>query len=116
MYGQATKLRDSKTERTEVVEVFMAGDVCHAKRAVREFCYQSPCCVTVTPTTYIYRGGEEEGFVVAFRNYPRFPAASGSIRELAINLAKRLIDELSQDSAMVVESGGVTEWMTRRAQ
>lgn len=114
MYGKNTRVGASQAVHTSSVDVFMAGDIEHAKQVVRAFCYQSPCCVTVTPTTYIYRGGEEAGFVVGFRNYPRFPTTAESLKRLASELAGRLLDALSQDSAMVVEAGGVTEWTTRR--
>lgn len=103
----------TKHEPTRVVEVFMAGDVEHAKQEVRRFCMESPCCVTVTPTTYVYKGGEEAGFVVGFRNYPRFPTDQYALRQAATDLAERLRDRLAQRSFMVVDAGGTTEWSTK---
>lgn len=123
MYGAATVIRkclqhgSEETvlhERTVVVELFMAGDVEHAKQVVRRFCKDRPCCVTVTPTSYIYRGGQEDGFVVGFRNYPRFPSDDYSLRTLASDLGGLLRDELGQDSYMVVHHGGITSWATTR--
>lgn len=123
MYGDATKVKAacgaahgsrSLTEPTRTVEVFMAGDIGHAKQVIRRFCRDVPCCVTVTPTTYIYRGGEEAGFVVAFRNYPRFPADSYTLRATASDLAEKLRDELGQDSYMTVDADGMTTWSTTR--
>ena len=123
MYGAATRIQADPQaepgetvlhEPTRVVEVFMAGDIDHAKRVIRRFCRDVACCVTVTPTTFIYKGGEEAGFVVGFRNYPRFPADSYALRATARDLADRLREELGQDSYMTVDAGGMTTWSTTR--
>jgi len=123
MYGAATRIQaDAKAgpeetvrhEPTRVVEVFMAGDIGHAKQVIRRFCRDLPCCATVTPTTYIYEGGEQEGFVVGLRNYPRFPTDAYTLRNTAHDLAERLRSELGQDSYMTVEAGGITTWSTTR--
>ena len=119
IYGEATRVAPARKaesgqtvrhEPTRVVEVFMAGDIGHAKQVIRRFCRESPCCVTVTPTTYIYNGGEEHGFVVGLRNYPRFPTDAYTLRRTAGDLAERLVDELAQKSFMVVDAAGMTEW------
>jgi hypothetical protein len=123
MYGAASHIPKSRREQagdeirhepTRVVEVFMAGDIGHAKQVIRRFCRDAPCCVTVTPTSFIYLGGEEAGFVVGFRNYPRFPADSYTLRATAADLAERLRDELGQDSYMTVDAGGMTTWSSIR--
>lgn len=121
MYGPPiAKLRDQKTsetvrhEQTRVVEVFMAGDVEHAKQVTRVFCKENPVCVTVSPTTFIYRGGEESGFVIGFRNYPRFPTDHYSLRRTAGELAEMIRSASGQDSYMVVDHGGMTVWSSDR--
>lgn len=101
-------------EPTRIVEVYMAGDVEHAKQVIRRYCKDSPCGVTVTPTTYIYRGGEESGFVVGIRNYPRFPADSYALRTRANELGTLLREALGQDSFMVVDHNGQTSWSSTR--
>lgn len=101
-------------EQTRVVEVFMAGDIHHAKQVIRRYCKDSPICVTVSQTSFIYRGGEETGFVVGFRNYPRFPSDSYSLRTAAFDLAVMLRNELCQDSYMVVDAAGMTTWSSDR--
>lgn len=118
MYGESTttKYRTPQSgetvrhEPTRVVEVFMAGDIEHAKQIVRRFCIDTPICVTVTPTTFVYTGGEESGFVVGFRNYPRFPTDAYSLRAVAADLAERLREALGQRSYMSVDAGGMTTW------
>lgn len=123
MYGQSTKIAVGKEaaagetvrrEPTIIVELFMAGDVKHARQIVRRFCASHPCCVTVTPTAYIYRGGEEAGFVVGLRNYPRFPTDKDTLSKVAYDLGGLLREELGQDSYMVVEHGCQTTWSTTR--
>ena len=123
VYGAATQIKKAQSagrgetlrhEPTRVVEVFMAGDIEHAKQVVRRFCRDVPCCVTVTPTSFVYRGGEESGFVVGFRNYPRFPTDAYTMRSTAQDLADRLRSELGQDSYMTVDAGGMTTWSTTR--
>ena len=104
----------TKHEQTHVVELFVAGDIEHGKQIIRKFCFDHPCCVTVTSSTYIYRGGEENGFVVGFRNYPRFSEKGRSLREMACELGDLLRSELGQDSYMVVDHCGQTTWDTRR--
>jgi hypothetical protein len=57
------------------VRLYMAGDIEVAKKVCREFCDELGWCVTVTPTTYVYKGGEEAGFIVGAINYARFPTS-----------------------------------------
>lgn len=112
MYGERS--RTSSSLPTQVVELFMAGDVGQAKQVIRLFCKDRHRCVTVSPTTYIYDGGEELGFVVGFRAYPRFPQESRTLAEDAVDLGVVLRDALGQDSFMVVDHAGMTTWSSTR--
>ena len=114
MYGASTRFR-KHTASCDTVEVslYMAGDIEHAKQVIRLYCKNNPTCVTVTPTTFIYRGGEEAGFVVGFRNYPRFPSDLAALEAHASPLADELREQLGQDSHMIVTSVG-TVWSTTR--
>lgn len=121
MYGQPIAKLEAETtggtakhDQTRIVEVYMAGDIEHAKQIIRRFCKENPICVTVTPTSFIYRGGEESGFVVGLRNYPRFPTDSYSLRRIAGELSEILRDSLGQDSYMVVDVYGQTTWRSDR--
>lgn len=53
------------------VSIFIAGDFDEARDLCRAFCDEEGLCVTVTPTTYVYTGGEEDGVIVGLINYPR---------------------------------------------
>lgn len=96
---------------TFTVTIWMAGDIDTAKRFLRRRCHERGLCVTVTPTTFIYTGGEETGFQVGFVNYPRFPSTPGEIWTLAVEIAHQLIFECCQKSALVVSSSE-TLWIS----
>ncbi len=53
-------------------------------------------CVSVTPTEFIYTNGNENGFVVGFIQYPRFPRKKKEIKSRAIQLAALLMLKLNQ--------------------
>lgn len=102
-------------EPTCQVRIYMAGPIEVAKPLLRELCTEVGDCVTVEPTTFIYSYGEEQGFVVGFLNYPRFPRTDGQIIERARTWLHALLDCCCQGSALLV-TPAVTEWVTRRPQ
>ncbi len=55
-------------------------------------------CVTVTPTTYVYTGGVEEGVCVRLIQYPRFPKDERDIFSTAVRLAEFLRAAMCQHS------------------
>ncbi|QGZ14253.1 hypothetical protein PP940_gp109 [Rhizobium phage RL2RES] len=91
----------------------MAGDINHAKQIIRKFCFDVGLCVTIDPTTYIYTGGEEEGFKIRLIHYPRFPVERPELYTRALDLGVILMKELSQTSFSVV-GDDFTYWITRR--
>lgn len=95
------------------MRIYMAGAVVEAEQVCREFCYEVGFCVTVTPTLYVYKGGEEAGFIVGCINYPRFPAHPAEIEGKAWALGHRLMLRLCQ-SSFTVETPAKTEWFSRR--
>lgn len=56
----------------------------------QNYCSEVGLCVTITPTTYIYKGGSEAGAIIGLINYPRFPKEPHEIRQLALDLAEKL--------------------------
>lgn len=83
------------------VSIFIAGDAKLAAMVCRDFCDNEGLCVTVTPTTYVYTGGQEDGVVVGLINYPRFPSTPGAIYATAEALAEELCHMLRQQSYTV---------------
>lgn len=112
MYGHATQ--SVKSVKTEQIEIYIAGDAADARRSLREFCKKTPCCVTLSKTDFIYKGGLESGVVVGVRHYPRFPTDHASLASRARQIADLLLDVMSQDSYMIVDLSGATLWVTSR--
>lgn len=75
-------------------------DVIHiieeAEAICQEYCDEVSLCVTVTPTRFIYKKGNEPGCIVGLINYPRFPSTPEEIFDKAVNLANLLMIELGQ--------------------
>lgn len=72
------------------MDVKIAEDICS------NFVNEVKCCVTITPTRFLYVDGREDGFVVGLINYPRFPSNNYDITERAVELGKRLMKRLQQ--------------------
>ena len=85
------------------VKIYLAGPIEEAKQIIRREAKEIGLCVTIEPTTYIYKGGEEEGYVVGLINYPRFPKDSSDIWFSAVSLATKLKKETYQDSCLVMD-------------
>jgi len=67
-----------------------------AKDIAQEYCDSVGFCVTVTPTTFIYQNGREDGCIVGLINYPRFPTAPEVIQHHAFKLADIFLEEFNQ--------------------
>lgn len=102
-----------KVEPTFAIDIFIAGDIGQAKQVCRQHCYKVGLCVTVTPTDFIYTGGEEAGVRIGLTNYPRFPTTPDELREKANALALNLLDGLCQHSVLIRDPE-TTLWITRR--
>lgn len=97
------------------VRIEMAGNLQTAEQLLRKECYppNEGLCVTVTPTTFIYTGGQESGFSVGMINYPRFPTTKEALFTRAVVIAEKLIAELCQWSACVI-ADDKTVWINKR--
>lgn len=99
-----------QTVVTHQVTLWMAGDVPTAHRVVRDFCYQEGACFTVTPSKFIYTGGEEDGFAIGLVNYPRFPSEPEALQAKAERLALKLLPACNQRTCLLVGTT-VTKWL-----
>jgi hypothetical protein len=104
-----------KVSQTTPYNIFIAGNYDKAVASVRNYCDQFGFCVTVTPTNYVYTGGEEDGVIVGLINYPRFPKTSEELRERAITIAKQLLEDLEQQS-FSIQGPDRTEWFSWREE
>ena len=101
------------TEHSFSIQIYIAGDLSIIKQECRKYCMEDGFCVTITPTDFIYTGGEESGVCIGIQNYPRFPSTKKELYEKAIRLANELITAAHQWTALVV-APEMTVWLTRR--
>jgi len=106
-----------KTEisQTYTVRLYLSGPIEVAKQAIRADTLRAGLCVTIEPTTYIYTGGEEAGYVVGLLNYPRFPCEPQALEDRARDLMHKLLTATHQHSALMVTPER-SEWITVREQ
>lgn len=95
------------------VKIYIAGSIETAKQVIRKRAKKIGMCVTIEPTTYIYTGGEEVGYVVGFINYARFPKETSEIWNQAFTLACELKEETGQDSFTMMDAE-TSVWYTDR--
>lgn len=96
------------------VDIFIAGDIAQAHQVCREWAMKG-ACVTVTPTEYIYTGGQESGVRIGLINYPRFPKSPNEILDEAEALALKLMERLCQTSFTII-CGEKTIFYSRRRE
>lgn len=95
------------------VRIYLSGPIEQAKQTIRAECLRQGLCVTIEPTTFIYTGGEEQGYVVGLVNYPRFPSEPAALVERARALMLKLLADTFQQSAMFM-TPETAEWVTLR--
>jgi hypothetical protein len=105
----------TEIERTHTVRLYLSGPIEVAKQAIRADTLHAGLCVTIEPTTFIYTGGEEAGYVVGLLNYPRFPCEPQALEDRARDLMHKLLAATHQQSALMVTPER-TEWVTLREQ
>lgn len=101
----------TKTVLTFRVDLFIAGDIDAARAAIHLHVYERGLCVTVTPTSFIYTGGEEAGMVIGFVNHPRFPLENAHVILARVReVAEMLMPMLNQRTSLIV-TPEITEWI-----
>lgn len=96
-------------------EIFIAGPIDVARSSCRKYCDEVGLCVTVTPTDYIYTGGQEQGVIIGLINYGRFPASTETILKHAVDLGHLLMEDMNQQS-FTVQDGRVGYWHSKRTE
>lgn len=87
-------LREGYTDKVHTIDEVRA--IC------KEWVNSVKDCVTITPTEFIYVDGSEQGVIVGYINYSRFPRSKVAITDRAIALASRLKEGLGQIRVSVV--------------
>lgn len=104
-----------KMEDTYRATIYLSGPMEVAEQIVRGYCKKEGLCVTITPTKFIYTGGEEVGYTVGVVNYPRFPDTPEGLRGRAVDLMLELMEKTHQNSALLVDSEKTT-WISDREE
>jgi len=73
-------LREEYTDKVHTLD--------EVKDFLQEYVNKVGLCVTVTPTTFIYKGGREEGAIIGLINYPRFPTTREKLKQTAEEIAQ----------------------------
>jgi len=94
------------------VKLYLSGPIEVAKQIIRQETMREGLCVTVESTTYIYTGGEEQGYVIGLINYARFPKENEEIIARAKDLLHKLLDGTYQRSATMM-TPTETIWITK---
>lgn len=95
--------------------IYLSGPLAVAEQVCREYCYSHGLCVTVSPTKFIYTGGEEVGVQVGLLQYPRFPKDVSELEQTTRELAETLRKAMVQHSVLIVFPH-YTTWMTEREE
>lgn len=103
------------TTQTYQIRLYLSGPIDVAKQVIRGVCFAKGLCVTVEPTTYVYTGGEESGYVVGLLNYPRFPSSGENLTATAESLALTLLEKTYQKSVLIV-SPTESKWLSVHAE
>lgn len=87
------------------------------ENVVSKWCTKKEQCVTISPTKFIYvkadetGEGMEDGVVIGFINYPRYPLSEAEIRNRARELGELLMKKFKQYRVSITfypsMSGGV---------
>jgi hypothetical protein len=102
-----------ETSNTQWARIYLSGPIEVAKQVIRADCLREGLCVTIEPTTFIYTGGEEAGYVVGLINYPRFPIEPEALFARARSLMHKLLDGTFQQSGLLM-TPLFTEWVSNR--
>jgi hypothetical protein len=84
-----------------------------AQQIAQKYCDEHKLCVTLTPTTFVYNGGNESGVAVGLINYPRFPSTPEVIGNHALKLAEIYLKEFQQYKVSVVFPTGNTVMLSQ---
>lgn len=86
---------------TYQIQIYIAGELQQIQASLQEYVTVG-CCVTVTPTKYVYTGGTETGAIIGLINYARFETPIVELNKHAFNIAEKLLKDCHQRSCSVV--------------
>lgn len=69
---------------------------------LQEYVNKVGLCITITPTTFVYKDGREQGVVIGLINYPRFPTTKDKLKQTAEEIAGLCKDKYKQNRVSIV--------------
>ena len=94
-----------RLEQSYWVRIYISGPIDMIKQVCREYVLCG-LCVTITPTTYIFSHGEEEGAMIELIRYPKYPDSPGDESDcwdVMCELAEFICDNIHQGSYTVMD-------------
>lgn len=73
-----------------------------AEAICQKYCDENGYGLTIEPTRFIYKDGNEDGVKVGLINYPRFPRKPIEIKNIALFLANELKEHFKQERVSIV--------------
>jgi hypothetical protein len=88
-------------------------DLSEVENICQQYCNKIGYAVTVQPTKFVYKNGNESGCVIGLINYPRFPSTEEEIirkafeigREVAIATKQLRFSIVCSDKTYMLEKG-----------
>jgi SAM-dependent methyltransferase len=96
---------------TYSINIWITGKQNIIEDYLRRRFINNPSCVTVTPTNFIYCGGQEDGVIIGIRNYPRFPKTED---EICIKAGTRPGDVVLNPFCGAGTTGLVAQYLQRK--
>lgn len=100
MHNQKRNFLPKKTSKSFYATIHIAGSYNQAENLCRRWVMRG-ACVQISPCTYVYTGGVEDGMTVRIMQYPRFEQPEHEILDMAVELGTYLAQELCQVSFSV---------------
>jgi len=72
------------------------------KDFLQEYVNRVSLCVTIIPTTFIYKDNRDDGAIIGLMNYPRFPTTKEDLEKTAEEIA-RLCKERYKQNRISIE-------------
>lgn len=102
--------------QTYWTKIYISGSIHDIEHICRRFCGEESLCVTVSPTRFIYRGGEEIGAEIGLINYPKYSAQDDVVLDKTKKLAEVLLNETFQDSVLIMTPRSTYHYTKRKAK
>jgi hypothetical protein len=84
------------------IKIYISGPISLIEHCCRKYCTEKGLCVTVNPTKFIYKGGEEVGAEIGLISYPKYPASKDELKNKAFELADEILIATYQDSVLIM--------------